>query len=168
MADARLIIFSGLPGTGKTAVAKVLAARMNAVYLRADTIEAALRNGGVSKIDGIGYMVGCATARENLELGNSVVVDSVNPWKLTRDWWRAAAIEAGRPYFDIEVVCSDKEEHRRRVENRRSDISGLALPSWQEVVERDYHPWTETRLQIDTAVLSVQEAVERIFQGVSK
>lgn len=107
-------------------------------------------------------------SRENLQLGNSVVADSVNPWRLTRDWWRAAAKDVNAPYFDVEVVCSDISEHRRRVENRSSDITGLALPTWQEVVDREYHPWTELRLQIDTAVLTIQDAADKILQWVSQ
>jgi predicted kinase len=168
MTGARLIIFSGLPGTGKTTIAGALAARLNAVYLRADTIETALRDGGVSKIDGLGYMVGYATARENLQIGNTVIADSVNPWQLTRDAWRAAARDIGKPFFDVEVICSDKDEPRRRVENRSNDIPGLALPSWQEVVDRDYDACTEPRLEIDTAVLGVEATVEKVFRWVTQ
>lgn len=42
-----LIVFSGLPGTGKTTLARDLASRAGAVYLRVDTIEQAIRNAGV-------------------------------------------------------------------------------------------------------------------------
>ncbi|YAF61144.1 hypothetical protein DOCECA_13255 [Pseudomonas sp. E102] len=41
-----LIVFSGLPGTGKTTIAHDLAATTGAVYLRIDTIERAVRNSG--------------------------------------------------------------------------------------------------------------------------
>jgi predicted kinase len=34
-----LIIFGGLPGTGKTTISKEVAKRLKAVYLRVDTIE---------------------------------------------------------------------------------------------------------------------------------
>ncbi len=34
-----LIIFSGLPGSGKSTIARTLSERLNAVYLRVDTIE---------------------------------------------------------------------------------------------------------------------------------
>ena len=38
-----LIVFRGLPATGKSTLAKGLAAHFGAVYLRADTVEQALR-----------------------------------------------------------------------------------------------------------------------------
>jgi predicted kinase len=37
-----LIIFGGLPGTGKTTLAKALAHRLSAAYLRIDTVEQAM------------------------------------------------------------------------------------------------------------------------------
>lgn len=39
-----LIIFSGLPGSGKSTIARALARRLRAVYLRIDTIEQAIRD----------------------------------------------------------------------------------------------------------------------------
>jgi predicted kinase len=38
-----LYIFSGLPGSGKSSLAKLLACERHAVYLRIDTIEQGLR-----------------------------------------------------------------------------------------------------------------------------
>jgi predicted kinase len=164
--DPRLIIFSGLPGTGKTTLAKRLAARLNAVYLRADTIEAVLRDGGIADIGALGYMIGYATAKENLSLCNTVIADSVNPWQLTRDAWRQAAKDAGKPSIDVEIVCSDRREHRRRVEKRQIDIEGFKLPTWQEVLDRDYHPWADPRIQIDTAARTIEETLEELTRRV--
>lgn len=39
-----LIIFNGLPGSGKSTVAKLLSQKINAVYLRVDTVEQAIRS----------------------------------------------------------------------------------------------------------------------------
>jgi predicted kinase len=51
-----LIVFGGLPGTGKTALARMLAVRLQAVYLRIDTIEQALRNAKAMKTGREGYL----------------------------------------------------------------------------------------------------------------
>ena len=161
-----LVVFSGLPGVGKTTIARELAVSMGAVHLRIDTIEQALRNAG-SKVEGEGYSVAYAVAEDNLRLGRIVVADCVNPWPLTRDEWRSVADRAGVRTVDVEVVCSDLDEHRRRVESRSTDLPGHRLPTWTEVVERDYRPWSCKRLVIDTALLEVEESVRRILSVAS-
>ena len=40
--NAMLVIFAGLPGTGKTSIARDLARELGAVYLRIDSIEQAI------------------------------------------------------------------------------------------------------------------------------
>ena len=59
-----------------------------------------------------------AVAADNLALGRTVIADCVNPWPLTREAWRAVAGRAGVRVVEVEVVCSDVDEHRRRVESR--------------------------------------------------
>jgi predicted kinase len=156
-----LIILSGLPGTGKTTIARQLAGEIGAVHVRIDSIEQALREGGL-RVEGEGYRAGYAVAEDNLRLGRIVIADSVNPWPLTRDAWRAVAARAGVPSVDVEVVCSDAAVHRRRVEGRVADIPGHVLPDWDAVVRRDYRPWDGERLEVDTAHAAVDEAVRRI------
>ena len=41
-----LIIFGGLPGTGKTAIARELARQIGAVHLRIDSIEQVIQDSG--------------------------------------------------------------------------------------------------------------------------
>ncbi|MCC7433353.1 MAG: ATP-binding protein [Methanoregulaceae archaeon] len=161
-----LIIFSGLPGVGKTSLGRALATRLRATMVRVDGIEHALAQGGVSPIDGLGYEIAYAVALENLKLGRTVIADTVNPWELTRQAWRDVAVQAGVPSLDVEVCCSDVEEHRRRVESRVADLAGFKLPTWDEVVGRDYHAWTTPRLVVDLASLSLDEAVEAVVSGM--
>ena len=159
-----LIALSGLPGVGKTAIARELARATGAVHLRIDSIEQALRATGVP-VEEEGYAVAHAVAADNLALGLTVVADCVNPWPLTREAWRAVARRAGVRVVEVELVCSDVQEHRRRVESREADIPGHELPTWKDVVERDYRPWTSARLVIDTSRTSVAESVRVLTES---
>jgi len=161
-----LIVLSGLPGVGKTTIARELAGALGAVHIRIDSIEQALRGMGL-EVGGEGYAVAYAVSEDNLRLGRTVVADSVNPCPLTRDAWRSVADRAGVRVVDVEVVCSDEAEHRRRVESRSADIPGHRVPTWSEVVERDYHPWDRARVVVDTARLSVQQSGRVILALVS-
>jgi predicted kinase len=146
-----LYIFSGLPGTGKSTLAVALAQRCGAVYLRIDTIEQALRDCDLTTNGTAGYVVGYRTAMDNLRLGRSVVADSVNPLEITRQAWREAAAGANAPFIEVEISCSCREEHRRRIESRRADVPGLGALTWAKVCERHYEPWITAQIALDTA-----------------
>jgi predicted kinase len=158
---ATLIVFSGLPASGKSSIARLLAQEIGAVWLRIDSIEQAIRE-LPGTVDDAGYRAAYAVAEDNLRLGRDVVGDSVNPWMLTRNAWREAGLRAGARVVEVETVCGDRYEHRRRVESRESDVPGLTLPDWEAVIGRDYHDWDRARLIIDTCVMSVAAAVQSI------
>jgi predicted kinase len=161
-----LIVFSGSSGVGKTSIARALATAAGAVHLRIDSIEQALRGCGWT-VEGEGYAVAYAVAEDNLRLGRIVIADSVNPWPLTRDAWRAVATRAGVRAIEIEIVCSDTEIHRHRVESRVADIPGHTVPTWREVTERDYRPWDRERMVLDSARMDVAESVRTILAIIS-
>jgi predicted kinase len=156
-----LIIFGGLPGVGKTAIARELARQIGAVHLRIDSIEEAIRIAGVVSLplNDTGYRVAYAVAEDNLRVGRTVIADSVNPIQLTRNAWVEVAARARVAALEIEVTCSDSNEHRRRVEARLTDIAGFKLPSWKDVVSREYHPWDRQHLVVDTANRSVEQSI---------
>ena len=131
------------------------------MHLRIDTIEQAMRNVGQSIEGPEGYLVARDVARENLRLGLPVIVDAVNPIAYTRELWRVVAAETAARLVEIELVCGNADEHRRRVETRLADIDGLSLPTWLNVLDREYEPWT-TATTIDTGIRTVDDCVAAI------
>ena len=164
-----LIVFGGLPGTGKTTLASLIARERRATFLRIDIIEQALRSSDVLKgnVGPSGYVVAYALAGANLRLGQTVVVDCVNSLAVTRAAWREVAAAASSPIVEIEIVCSDAAEHRHRIETRQIDVPGLVRPTWDSVQRHDYEPWSGSRLVLDTAGQSIADAaaVLRLYQG---
>ncbi|WP_036233575.1 AAA family ATPase [Marinobacterium litorale] len=164
MNEPMLYIFSGLPGVGKSTLAKALAKRIGAVYLRVDTVEQAIRDLCDVQVEGEGYSLSYRLASDNLKIGNDVVADSCNPIKLSRMEWVQVAEKSGAYFLNIEMVCSDRSEHRQRVETRAPEVEGLTLPTWEQVKKREYHSWHCSRMVIDTASRSVHECVEQIME----
>lgn len=148
-----LIALAGLPGTGKSTLARGLALALGATWLRIDVIEQALRESGslAGGAGPAGYMVGYALAEANLALGLTVIADSVNPLAITRQAWRDVATRAGSPIREVALLCSDPAEHRRRVKNRPIEVAGLVSPDWQAVQTRETDPWDRAPLRIETA-----------------
>ncbi|MET8450257.1 AAA family ATPase [Streptomyces sp. NPDC005209] len=164
-----LIVMGGLPGTGKTTLARLLAARIGAVHLRVDTIEQAIVRSGLAQhpVGPAGYVVGYALAEEHLRQALTVIAESVNPLRVTRDAWRATAVGAGVSVLEVEVVCSDPAEHRLRVTSRSIDIPDLPLPGWQQVVDREYEPWERERVVVDTAGQSPRQSLDMLLRGLA-
>ncbi|MGE7416354.1 AAA family ATPase [Methylobacterium tarhaniae] len=165
-----LIAFAGLPGTGKTTISRAVARALAATHLRIDIIEQAMRDSGVpaGAVGASGYAVAQALAGANLGDGRVVVADCVNPVAASRDGWRDVANRAAVQLIEVEVVCPDAHEHRRRVEERISDIPGLVPPSWEAVQRLDYQPWDRPRLVIDSAASSPSEAVAAVLGIVAR
>jgi chloramphenicol 3-O-phosphotransferase len=121
----RLIVFAGLPGSGKSSIARGLAKQLGAVWLRIDSIEQAIRESAIA------------------------------PPSVTS----AQVVE-------VEILCTDLDEHRRRIETRASETPGLILPDWNAVIGRDYHSWDRDHLAIDTAGRSIAACVELVLAAL--
>ncbi len=162
-----LYIFSGLPGSGKSTLSQMVAQQLRAVYLRIDTIEQGLRELCAIDAQSEGYRLAYRIASDNLRVGLSVVADSCNPVELTRREWEQVARDSRADYVNIEVICSDSNEHRLRAEARVADVFGLRLPTWNEIKHREYHDWTVERVIVDTAGKSKIECASYLLSKLA-
>ncbi len=162
-----LVVTSGLPGVGKTAMARELARRCSLFHIELDHLEAALFRQGFSgeQLGWVGYEMITALAADNLAIGHSVLLDSVGWTTAVRQRWAELAAEQHAEFRPIEVICSDRQVHRERLERRRRDLEGFPETSWDDVQDarERYEPWAADRLMLDTVAPIeglVTEAIE--------
>lgn len=162
--EAVLVVVGGLPATGKSTVCAEVARARRAAWLRVDRIEDAIvRTTSLRHPVGVvGYAVAYALAAEQLRCGLDVIADCVNPLPITRDAWRQVAVDAHARLVEVEMICSDPAEHRRRAETRTIDIEGHRLPTWADIAAREYEPWVRDRTVIDSTTTSAPGAASRI------
>lgn len=139
-----------------------------AAYVRIDTLENGLRGMLSQPVVAEGYDLAMGIVTDNLGLGLDVVVDSCNAVQIAREGWYDVAEQTGAMPVDIEVVCSDVVEHRRRVESRRTAGEGKDQPSWQDVLEREYLRWGTPRIVLDTAGLTPETVLARLLDALAE
>ncbi|HEY6957350.1 MAG TPA: ATP-binding protein [Candidatus Limnocylindria bacterium] len=143
-----LVVLSGLPGSGKSSVARELARALEFSLFELDHIEAPI----LARFDGDalgwgGYEILSALAEDNLSLGRSVVLDSVAWTNPLREEWRMMAARHRARYRPIEVVVPDRELHRTRVTARTAKNDWPRL----EAAFKLYEAWSGDRLVLDSS-----------------
>ena len=138
MSETRLILMCGLPGAGKTTLARRLAAERGAVRLSKDEWQWALGSSPWDRelgerIEGELWRL----ARKVLSLGLGVVLDFGLWARAERDELRRAARRLGVG-VELHYLVAPTEELRRRIEARN------AMPPWdREPIERAHlDEWT--------------------------
>ena len=152
---------TGLPGTGKSTIAEVLGGRLSASVVSVDPIESAILEAGIDSDQPTGlaaYLVAETIAGLVLESGHDVIVDAVNGVDPAREQWVDLARSRGETLRFIEVICSDPELHRERLEARARRLPHLNEPSWHAVEQSldEYSPWAGAsaavpRITLDSA-----------------
>ena len=54
------------------------------------------------------------------------------------------------------------------METRAQDIAGLKLPTWEQVVSREYHAWDRPHVVIDTSKETVEQNVKILREMLQK
>jgi predicted kinase len=153
----KLIIFSGLPGTGKSSLAEALGEALGIPVFAKDWLEAtllrcSLKSTSADKSLGFAsYELLTVLAERQLIFGQSVILDSVAATKTIRKRWYRLAEKYRTNCRIIECVCSDESLHRSQLTQRQRNIPGWHELEWSEVerVKQYYSPWEGEHLVLD-------------------
>lgn len=134
----KLILFSGLPGTGKSTLARRLARELQISYLCIDDVTGEVpEDAGVPFWDSkVAILLGLA--RVQLELGISVILDSVF---MNKDRYHAREIarKNGARFLPVYVFLSNEEVWKERVTSRRRELDHESVASWDRIQHQRQH-----------------------------
>jgi predicted kinase len=164
-----LIVLSGLPGTGKSAIADGVGSALRLPVLSVDPIESSILRAGIERTFETGlaaYIVAETLADRAMADGLDAVIDAVNAVEPARDMWRRLARKHAAALVIIECIVSDGAVHADRLAGRDR---GLALPEpgWEDVERRrtEWRAWPEPHLTLDAldpVEVNVETALEYI------
>src|SRR5205085_623714 len=111
---------AGAPGSGKSGLARAIAAATGAVVLDTDVVKSGILDSGVewSAAGPAGYSVLFALAADLLDQGLSVIVDGPSHYAIIPERGMAISGDRGVRYRFIECVCDDDDELDRRLAGR--------------------------------------------------
>lgn len=167
---AQLIVFSGLPGTGKSTIAEAVGRTLNVPVFAKDWLEATLKRNQLTpanetspNLGYVGYELLTVLAERQLMLGQSAILDSVASVEPVRQQWRELAQTYSADWYVVECICSDEARHRQRLEGRKRNITGWHELTWADVarVKGYFAAWDEPRLIVDS-MESVDDNVAKI------
>jgi predicted kinase len=151
--DTTLILFAGMPGSGKTTLARMVARHLCLPVLSKDRVQRVLRDHHLAAENtGDGYYLILDMADEQLELGVSVILDATFPLDHFRMVASEIAVRHKAKFCPLYVTCSDDNIWRERMTDRAQYIPGWRPVGWDDVLRmRDYYqPWDNNAVILDS------------------
>ncbi|MBV7339871.1 AAA family ATPase [Chloroflexi bacterium TSY] len=171
----KLILLTGLPGTGKSTLAKALSDKIQVPVFSKDIIEAALLrcdvktacNGG-QPVSYAVYEILFALAEQQLSLRQSCIIDCVASHPTVRKQFQLTAKQHHAKWLVIECICSDEEIHKTRLTTRKRNIPGYRELDWYHLLKTKerYVQWEESRHIVDSVNL-LNDNIDAVLSYIS-
>lgn len=163
----KVIMITGLPGTGKSTFAKALANATGAKHLNTDIIRDAMGKRGQYDAD-TKAAIYAEMLRQTallLESGATVIVDGTFYQKKLRQPYIALAKKYGAPIHWIEISAQE-DTIRHRVKNRR-DFSEADFDVYLKI-KSQYETLDAPHLDLHSDQMHVPEMVEKVKAYLAK
>jgi predicted kinase len=123
----------GYPGTGKSTIARAIAAALHAPLIDRDILRQKAVDifGDHPLVGRFSYEMMFALAKEQLSLGLSVVVDTPLTYHTTYEQSKELASSYHTPMLVVHCQCPP-EVQKRRLEGRKGKVSEFQITSWEE------------------------------------
>jgi predicted kinase len=170
---SNVVVFTGLPGTGKSTLAEHVARSIHAPAFASDWLLGALKPHGVlDRLDrptflAMDYSLLNTLVTRQLMLGQSAVIDCLVNDDIALQWHDNAARYNSRLLI-VECVCTDIDLHRSRILGRRRDIPGWHEVDWNHVqrMRTEYPPLTTSHITVD-AVNALEYNIHYVLDQIN-
>lgn len=168
-----LVQLSGVPGSGKSTLARSVAATTGIVVVDTDVLKSSIVGSGVpvTAAGAVTYAAALALARDLLEQGRSVVLDSPCRYEALLESGRSTAQACGARYAFIELWVTDWAVVLSRLDRRSARPSQVASATepvpgttWEVgTAETTLRAWQTqlVRPETDQLRLSAESPLER-------
>jgi predicted kinase len=163
-----LILFSGLPGCGKTSLARAVAPSLHLPLFTKDRVQRVLRDEAPGTPLIVGYHLLLDQADEQLGLGTSVILDAVFPRAGFRQAAMQIAARQGATPRAIECICSDEALWRARMVDRVEYAPGWQPLGWAEVerLRVEWEPWPPGATHVADSIRPLEQNLTEVLNYI--